>query len=67
MRNGTLLNIADLFMEEEGDIKCSRLIDIFTEDPLGLDRVEATKLARYIVEGNNTKTVVFNENLAAPK
>lgn len=60
MKNETLLNIGDLFNEEEGDIKCSKLIDIFSEDPLGLDRTEATKLARYIVEGNNSKTVIFN-------
>jgi hypothetical protein len=57
--------LSDLFDEEE--LKCGRLVDIFAEEPLALERAEATKLARYIVEGNTTKRVAYDERATAAK
>lgn len=48
-------------------MRCGRLVDIFAEEPLGLERPEASKLARYIVEGNSTKRVVYDERASASK
>ncbi len=45
MQHGLLL--PDLFDEDE--LRCGKLIDIFAEEPLNIERTEATKLARYIV------------------
>lgn len=59
------LNLADLFDEQE--LRCGKLADIFAEEPLALEKVEAIKLARYIVEGNNTKRVIYDERNTASK
>ena len=53
-----MTELGELFPEEE--LRCGRLVELFVEEPLGLERTEATKLARYIVEDNNLSKVVYD-------
>lgn len=65
LQNGVIHSLSDLFDEEE--LRCGKLVDIFAEEPLTLDRAEATKLARYIVEGDSSRKVIYNEMATASK
>jgi hypothetical protein len=65
LQDGSLPDLSALLDEEE--LRCGRLVDIFSEEPVGLERSEAMKLARYLVEDNTAKKVVYSEKAAASR
>lgn len=64
--NNDKINMDYLF-EDSTELKCGELINIFMEDPIKLEKKDAVKLARYMVEVNNKDKIPYDDNAVISK